>query len=119
MKRLILVSAFVALASTCPAQTTTDCYTRGANTSCQTTAPPPPVAPMQSPDFSLLERQPDYAGSYQRGYQFGREMARQRLEKKVGQLVAAGQCDDAVNVALNAGDMELARRAADFCKADH
>lgn len=37
------------------------------------------------------------------------------VRKNVGEMIAAGHCDDAIKAALNSGDIALAREVREFC----
>ena len=58
--------------------------------------PPPPPAYMPPPQAQFV--------------------APQETRKQIGELLKAGKCPDGVNLALEAGDIELASRVGDFCK---
>ena len=40
-----------------------------------------------------------------------------RFRRTVGQLLSQGRCDEAVRMALDSGDISLAREAREFCAA--
>jgi len=56
-----------------------------------------------------------YARSEMPSYCAARDVAAHR--KAVGDLIAAGKCDDALKGALGTGDLQFAREVRDFCGA--
>lgn len=109
----------LALSASAAAQTTTtDCYTSGDNTHCRSITPQPGGIDV---DFGLLNQAPprDAMAESIRAFEQGRQQAAERAARKrnieVGQEIENGRCEEARNIALRAGDLDLAARVAALC----
>lgn len=131
----------LAAASGADAQAMTTCDQMGATTTCRTTADPMVQMQQQQRDLeNMMARQQQqhaqqvgriyawqdvqptpctslqrYAYSESPSYCAARQVATNR--KAVGDLIAAGQCGDALKGALGTGDLQFAREVRDFCGA--
>jgi len=106
---LLIIAALLAGQSA-----TTTCQTHSGITTCDTrdTGIQPSVPPT---DYSSRMAQIDTSGLDTLAANVRANKGR-KARKKVGKLIAAGQCDEAVSVALNAGDLSLASQARSFCR---
>jgi hypothetical protein len=75
-----------------------------------------PAKPVDD-DRCALTKPYDILLSGCRKYEVESANARVALKKHVGELLASGQCDEAVKTALTAGNFELATQAKTFCAA--
>lgn len=98
MKRYILI---MLAASTPAASQTTTCTGSGDSVICNTTPP--------------LGSGGTFADAVQRGMERGRQQRAEQTRRRVGQLVAAGDCAGAEKLALKAGDFELADTVRGYC----
>jgi len=98
--RLVPLSTAICLLVSVPATAqTTRCNWFGGTMNCNTTQPPGYYPPL--PQFRPIDT--------------GAIRATQ-LRRQVGRLVASDQCDEARNVALDAGDFALAREVDLVCQ---
>lgn len=103
----------------------TDCYRIGETLRCNTTQPPPPIPPIQGVDGGAM------IDAYRQGQADRRAAERERNDRPqeqadsslatewarivVAEHLKAGHCDEAINAALDAGEIELATQAKAFC----
>jgi len=136
MRQAAIATCAVLLATPAVAQTTnTNCYTSYGQTYCRSTTQPDPWTSAPAPWTA-------YNNAYQNGWNQSQQMldslnrARQQRamaeqqrqaqaaeaeraerERQAGAMIAAGNCEDARNYALKAGDFDLAQKVDAACKA--
>jgi hypothetical protein len=133
VRKAALAIAFL-IAAPAAAQMQTTCSQTGPFTNCTTTGSPTPPAPPVQPPSS----QPNYSGwgNLFKGIQARRERKREEAQIQeaqarveadrqaqaanraaVVQKVRSGDCAGAQSLALDQGDLTLARQVVDYCKA--
>jgi hypothetical protein len=112
------------MASAAQAQQTT-CFVNGRWINCNTTQSPQLQFPGPQPNYldtALRARQAreeaERAAAERRAFEASQaaDLSKQSFRERVGFLVNTAQCDEAVRVALQAGDFELATQARALCK---
>ena len=124
MLRFALIGAGLALCGFPAAAQTTQCTPTiigmpSAGVTCRTDGAAAQPAVNQS--YSWRDVPPTPCSGYQKAFPDNHAMCAARdvaaHRKAVGDLIAAGKCDDALKGALGTGDLQFAREVRDFCGA--
>lgn len=91
---------------------TTQCQWVGSIWTCNTPQQPRSIPPI---DYRP-PAQPDAGESFRNAYQAGQAMRRQETRRKIGKLIADGNCKDAMAAALRSGDLTLAGEVRSLCE---